>query len=102
MCFERAMKPTLRTFGIFIVFAIILAWFFASAHVAIFPCKVQPVVPNPPAFTDSTCAFEIGPYFSIGARKEFTAAAYAYMAVIFLAIPYLLAALVEAAFDKKK
>ncbi|MFH1750932.1 MAG: hypothetical protein ABH863_04600 [Candidatus Micrarchaeota archaeon] len=102
MCMDRILKPSYWTFAIFSVLVVVFIWFFAANSVSIFPCTVQPVIPNPPAAIDSLCPIQFGPYMLVGARHEFTVIGYLLIAFAFLIVPYLLAVLLEENIFAKK
>lgn len=86
MDWKAFFKPTKMTWLIFGVLLLFSVQFFTNTDTKIFPCKTQPAIPDPPAFTDSACG--LGHY--LGARIVFTTPGYLVMALVLFVVPYLL------------
>jgi len=91
MDWKAFFKPTVWTIISFIVLIVLTYMILTTTDAKIFPCKVQPVVPNPPEFRPANC----GLAFSFGARKVFTPTGYFMLILTLGIIPYLIACAVN-------
>lgn len=102
MCLEKMLKPDLKVLSVAVVLAIVFIWVSAALHFAIFPCKVQAVVPNPAPAIDSSCPLLFGPYMLTGSSQIFTETAYLMMFVLYVLLPYVLAVCISGFMAGKK
>jgi len=96
MNWKAFFRPTKWTYLAFAILVVASYWFFTNTDTKIFPCKTQPVIPNPPGFTDSTCG--LSRY--LGARIVFTPSGYLVMVLVVFVVPYLLGCAVNSLVKK--
>lgn len=85
-------KPTKWKIIIFIITVILFLLIFSFFDIKIFPCKVRPVWPNPPAFENSFCNLNwLGLMVSIGVQIQETFLGFLLKILIIFIIPYLIA-----------
>ncbi|MDO8647447.1 MAG: hypothetical protein Q7R70_03455 [Candidatus Diapherotrites archaeon] len=82
------LKPNFGKKILFVIFAVISFFILSAANPIIFPCLARPVIPNPPAFSESICGFPFNIVF--GASIQYTPVSMLLLAVFLLVIPYLL------------
>jgi hypothetical protein len=94
---KEFFKPTKLTMLLFVIFVIVMYAVLFMTGARIFQCMIQPVVPNPPPATVSTCGLGL----LVGVRQSTTALGIIEMIVMFFVIPHLIACGINAYVHKR-
>jgi len=86
MKWKTFFKPTKWTGMVFVVLVILVYLILVHNDLRIFPCQIQPVIPNPPEFISGMCG--LGAYSGIS--KIFTLSGYILIALISFVLPYII------------
>jgi hypothetical protein len=89
-------KPAKLTILIFLLLVVVFYLAVDLSNLHIFSCKTQPVIPNPPQFTDSLCSLGnsglgIFSMMEVGGRNLITSLGYLEIILLLIVLPYIIA-----------